>query len=232
MSLFKKNPKTELERRIGYVFRSRELFRQALTHRSWLIEDETSMREDSNERLEFLGDAVLELAVADHLFHEFPGRDEGQLTEYRRILVGGKLLAMKAKELGLDQTIFLSPQEEESGGRSKRSILSDAYEALLGAIYIDGGMKPATAFIEKFHLSDRDEQLTSISHVNFKGRLLELLQSRGSRPTYRVIDVSGPDHNKRFDIAVYIGENEIGRGLGESKKSAEQNAARAALESI
>ena len=229
MGIFGKKYPTQLESRVGYKFKNRKLFLKALTHRSWISEDETAIREDSNERLEFLGDAVLELVVAEHLFKLFPGRPEGELTEFRRILVNGDILAMKARELSLGDEIILSPGEEESGGRDKDSILSDAYEALIGAIYLDGRLKAARNFIEGYHLRDMHEQINSERHINYKGKLLEFLQARGSRPNYTTIGTTGPDHEKFFKIAVKIENKEIGRGSGTSKKSAEQAASKDAL---
>ncbi len=201
-----------------------------MTHRSWINEDENAIREDSNERLEFLGDAVLELVVAEYLFNIFPGRPEGELTEYRRILVNGEILAIKARKLNLGDVILLSPSEEESGGRDKDSILSDAYEAIIGAIFLDSGLKVAREFIKKFHLADMHFQLRSERHINHKGKLLEYLQARGAVPQYSLIKESGPDHEKVFEIAVILGQREIGRGTGFSKKAAEQSAAKEALE--
>lgn len=232
MRFFKRKPTSRLEERIGYRFKDRDLFERALRHRSWLHENGDLIPEDSNERLEFLGDAVLELLVAEHLYRKFPGQSEGELTEFRRILVNGELLAQKAEELDLGREILLSVSEDEDGGRLKHSILTDAYEALLGAIYIDGGFKAAKKFVEECHLADRDEQLSSEKHINFKGVLLERFQARGKRPEYRVMSERGPDHEKKFEIAVYLGGKEIGRGFGNNKKSAEQAASKEALEKI
>ncbi|MGC9314775.1 MAG: ribonuclease III [bacterium] len=230
MGILRKKYPTQLEERVGYKFKNRKLYIKALTHRSWIPEDENAIREDSNERLEFLGDAVLELVVAEYLFKLFPGRPEGELTEYRRILVNGEILAMKAREIGLGEEIILSPGEEDSGGRDKDSILSDAYEALIGAIYIDGQLKAARNFIHGFHLKDLHEQIKSERHVNYKGKLLEFMQARGSRPSYTTLRTTGPDHEKFFEIAVIVDETQIGCGSGTSKKAAEQAASKNALE--
>ncbi|RKZ31569.1 ribonuclease III [bacterium] len=225
-------PVSRLERRIGYRFKNTELLERALRHRSWSFDDGNAILNASNERLEFLGDAVLGLLVAEHLFREFPGRTEGELTESRRLLVNGEFLAQRAEELDLGCEILLSASEEETGGREKQSILSDAYEALLGAIYIDGGFKAAKKFVEEKHLADRDEQLNSEKYINFKGTLLEYLQARGKRPEYRIISENGPDHNKTFVAAVSVAGKEIGRGSGPTKKAAEQKASKEALEKI
>lgn len=232
MGIFGKKYPTELEERLHYKFNNRELYRKALTHRSWLSEDENAIREDSNERLEFLGDAVLELVVAEYLFKFFPGRPEGELTEYRRILVNGEILAMKARILDLGCEIILSPGEKESGGCDKDSILSDAYEAIIGAIYLDGGLEAAQNFIVDFHLLDMQEQINSDIHVNYKGKLLEYMQARGTAPEYSIIAESGPDHEKFFEVAVELDGQQIGTGSGYSKKEAEQVAAKEALESL
>ena len=216
-----------LEKRIGYCFSDKDLLRRALTHRSRLNESDGIML--SNERLEFLGDAVLEIAVADHLFREFPDSDEGELTEMRRILVNGKLLADKADAIGLGRELLLSDSESDSGGRYKRSILADGYEALIGAIYMDGGLPAAEKFIEEKHLADRDFQLESERHINYKGELFEHFQARGKRPHFEIIGTEGPDHRKVFVVTAMLGKRELGRGSGKSKKVAEQNAAKEAL---
>jgi len=229
MGILRKKYPTLLEERVGYKFKDRKLYRRALTHRSWISEDENAIREDSNERLEFLGDAVLELVVAEYLFKLFPGRPEGELTEYRRILVNGEILAIKARELGLGEEIILSLGEDDSGGRDKDSILSDAYEALIGAIYLDGRLKAAEKFIHSFHLKDLYEQINSERHINYKGKLLEYLQARGLRPSYSTVNMTGPDHEKSFEIAVIVNGENIGLGFGSSKKSAEQEASKEAL---
>lgn len=229
MRFFVKKPRIPLEKRIAYAFKNRKLLERALTHRSRIHEDEAEDIRVSNERLEYLGDAVLELLIAEHLFTEFPDRNEGELTEFRRMLVNRRTLTLKAKEIGLPDAIRVSVAEEDTGGREKDSILSDAYEALLGAIYLDGGLKSARGFIENIHLSDRDVQLNSERHVNYKGALLEKLQARGKHPVYRTISENGPDHNKEFEVAVFLSGNEIGRGRGTSKKDAERAAAKDAL---
>ena len=224
--------KTELERRIGYRFKNRDLLALALTHSSLRNEDDYLDDIDSNERLEFLGDAVLQLISAEELFRRFPIADEGELTEMRRVLVNGKFLAQKARDIGLGDALKMSVGEHESGGRRKTSILADAYEALLGAIFLDGGIDSARKFIERNHLIDIDEHLESDSHVNFKGMLLERMQARGKQPEYRTLDSSGPDHKRTFEVAVFGEGREIGRGKGPSKKAAEKAAARDAVEKL
>ena len=222
----RKNRRRVIERKLGYRFKHQEILELALTHRSFTHENDSLPEAYSNERLEYLGDAVLELVVAHELFTQFPESDEGELTEMRRILVNGRFLAQKAEALGIGSEIRMSQGEAETGGREKPSILADTYEAILGAIFLDGGIKAARRFIERFHLADRDEQLNAVSHKNFKGLLLERLQSRGKHPEYRLLSERGPDHEKIFEVAVYLDGREIGRGIGKSKKSAEKAAAK------
>ena len=221
-----------MEKRIGYRFRDGKLLKKALIHRSWLSEMDTAIREDSNERLEFLGDAVLELITAEYLYKLFPGRPEGELTEYRRILVNGKFLAKKARNINLGEELLISPSEKKTGGREKDSILSDAYEALIAAIYLDGGLKAARCFLEEFHLIDIHETLNEEENTNYKGKLLENLQARGTKPQYSTITETGPDHDKKFEVIVSVQEREVGKGTGFSKKEAEQQAAKNALEKL
>ena len=230
MRLFWKNlSSTPFEKRIGYKFRNPKNLELALKHRSWARENAEGEEAISNERLEFLGDAVLEVIVAEYLFRNFPEYAEGQMTEHRGKLVNRNYLASKAKELGLGEYILMSDGESESGGRHKNSILADAYEALIGAIFIDGGLSGAKMFVEGFHLANLDLRTVSVGQINYKGRLLERLQAIGKRPEYRVLSEMGPDHLKRFEVAVYIGGKEAGVGFGSCKKEAEQDAARVAL---
>ncbi len=231
VSLFsgKKRRRSNIEHRLGYRFKHPEILQLALTHRSLKNEDDSIPESYSNERLEFLGDAVLELVVAANLFSDFPESEEGDLTEMRRILVNGKFLARKAIALDLGKEIRMSVGEKESGGMAKSSILADTYEAILGAIFIDGGIDAAKRFIEKFHLTDRDKHLNSRRYQNFKGLLLERLQAEGKQPEYRILSETGPDHKKLFEIGVFLKGNKIGHGTGKSKKSAEKSAARDAV---
>ncbi len=219
-----------LEQQIGYRFKDRKLLDEALKHRSVIVTTGES-REDTNERLEFLGDAVLDLVVRESLLKHFPKAREGQLTRYKSSQVSGRQLSRLAREMNLGQFLQISSGEERSGGRSRSSILEDALEALIGAIYLDGGLNPARLFIEEFisrkvhpgHEPERDK--------NHKSLLLERVQSRGvSHPTYRVVREEGPDHAKTFSVEVIVDGKVYGSGEGLSKKQAEQNAARQALQ--
>ncbi len=220
-----------LESRLGYRFRDRSLLRQALTHRSHAAEHEGEL---DNENLEFLGDAVLELAVSEMLYRRFAGRfREGDLTKMRAYLVSEPRLAERARALDLGNALFLSSGEEKSGGRSRPSILSDVFEAVTGAIFLDGGMDAAFAFLKK----QFDSLIASAPEegllVDFKSRLQELIQKRFHfLPTYRLIDSSGPDHKRYFEVGLFLEEKEISRGSGHTKKEAEQRAARAAMENL
>ncbi len=222
-------PLERLQRTIGYRFKDTGLLRSALAHRSCL--KETGLR--SNERLEFLGDAVLGSIVSEFLFREDRGRSEGELTRMKAALVNETVLSQAARSFGLGDYIYLSAEEEKSGGRQRPSITADAFEALLGAIYIDGGFKAASRFVGRFLLDNYQSYIKSADLHNYKGELLEWLQGHGSgMPQYRISDQIGPDHDKIFHVAVYAGGEKLGEGEGRSKKEAEQRAARQALMKI
>jgi len=206
-------------------------YRQALMHRSALKTESDDGA--SNERLEFLGDAILGLIVADELFARYPDVDEGFLTKLRAKLVNGKTLASCARSIGLGQHVVLSENMERASGRSNRSILSDAYEALVGAIYLDQGLVSARTFVERTLLHIIDLEELARSRDNYKSMLLELSQAHAwPQPTYSVASEEGPDHDKVFTIDVYIGGRQLGTGTASSKKSAEQKAAREAFERL
>lgn len=218
----------ELAAKLGYEFRDPGLLLLALTHRSYLNENRS--QSEHNERLEFLGDAVLELAVTEHLFRAFPDRPEGELTAWRSSLVKGERLAAVARDLQLGENLRLSRGEERSGGRSKGYLLANAFEAVIGAIYLDGGFEPARDFIGRQLLPLLAGILESGEHIDAKSRLQELAQEKlAITPTYKVMAEIGPDHAKVFTMAAYFGRDEIARGDGASKQAAEQAAARAAL---
>lgn len=231
--IFQSSPRdgsSGLEQKIGYRFRNPELLEQAMTHRSFVGQVEGAGRLDSNERLEFLGDAVLELCISRWLYHSFPGKKEGDLTKYKSIIVSGRFLVQVALELGLGDDLKLSESEERSGGRRRASILEDAFESLIGALYVDGGMSAAAAFVDRFILRDLDLKQASRDNRNYKSILLEQSQSRGlGNPTYHVVEEIGPDHSKFFVVEVKVGGTGLGRGTGSSKKKAEQSAAREGL---
>lgn len=222
----------ELETRLGYYFKNKELLNEALTHRSSLIETGKE-RNSSYERLEFLGDAVLGILVSHYLFQNFPDKDEGELTKIKATLVSEAHLSRKAKLIALGRFLHLSSEEEKSGGRLRHSILSDSYEAILGAIYLDGGLKEVERFIQFHLLKDIKETAEDRSFHNYKGELLELLQAEGEGiPRYEVLVEEGPDHKKTFTVGVYSKGKHLGTGKGTSKKEAEQNAAKMALEEL
>jgi ribonuclease-3 len=219
----------ELQRRIGYSFRRAELLRKALSHRSYLSTPD-GCNNRSNERLEFLGDAVLGVVVSEHLFQLHPKGTEGELTKLKAALVNRRALYHVACELDLGAYIMLSPEEVRAGGRLRASILADAYEALVGAVFLDGKLDAARAVVEGTLLSRASSISRIDSSVNYKGALLEHAQG-GNRPTpvYKVLDRTGPDHDLVFTVTVSINGKEIGRGKGRTKKTAEQRAAAEAL---
>lgn len=217
-----------LEAVLGYRFRQRELLRLALTHPSAVRPGE----EDSlhNQRLEFLGDAVLQLAITHELYERFGDAGEGLLTAARARLVNGRCLAARAGSLGLGQYLRMGRCEETSGGRKRRSTLGNAFEAVAGAVYLDSGFVAAQRWIRRLF----QEELGKIELVpsldNPKGELQEILQSQSSSPPqYQMESVSGPDHDRLFECAAYHDGRELGRGIGKSKKEAESRAALEAL---
>ena len=212
---------TEFEAGFGYRFRRRELLSLALTHRSLPLEP----GEDTNEKLEFLGDAVLDLAISDLLLARFPEAREGELSKMRAALVNARVLAEKAESLALGRWLRLGWGEERSGGRQKGSILACAYEAVLGAVYLDGGFGPAFRLVTD-HFAPDLEHKPSVGQFDSKTRLQELTQKIFKQtPTYEVVEVTGPDHQRRFVSQVMIAGKAYGRGEGLSKKSAHQAAA-------
>ncbi len=221
-----------LRETLGYNLVDEALFTQALKHRSYLpISQEHRIQ--SNERLELLGDAVLGLVVVEFLYNRFPEKEEGDLTNMKSLIVSRRILAKIAKALKLGQYFLLSDAEEKSGGRTRASINSDAIEAVMGAIYIDGGLEHARMFIEEKILANFEELIRDELHTNFKSMLLEYAQSQNlGSPSYDVHSVDGPDHERIFTIQVRIREDVLGRGTANSKKRAEQLAAREALKSL
>jgi len=218
----------QLQRILGYQFRDRELLQLALTHRS-LVRVNNGLL-PSNERLEFLGDSVLGLVIADQLYRDHPRRDEGDLTKRKAMLVNESALSRVAVEIGFNEHILLSTDEDKSGGRLRPSIVSDAFEAVIGAIYLDGGLEASRHMILRCLYSRRHEIINDSSQQNYKGDLLELVQAAGDDlPQYDVITESGPDHDKTFRVVVSVGKRRLGEGTGPSKKEAEQKAARMAL---
>ena len=223
---------TCLRKTFGLSPRNIELYRQALTHRS-MLRDVRSGHTVSNERLEFLGDAVLDLAVADFLFHRYPTVSEGTLTRLRAKLVRKEALADFARKIGLANWVKISPALERSGGRDNPGVLADALEAVIGAIYLDLGYEAAGKFVHELLQKFVNLEELRRRKENFKSMLLEEAQARGwKQPRYVVVAESGPDHAKEFTVEVYVDDKPLGRGVAGSKKAAEQEAAREALQRI
>lgn len=232
---------TPFEKRLGHRFRDPALLRAALTHRSFAHEQAEATAlddpavESHYERLEFLGDAVLGLVVADWLFTRHPDRSEGDLSKLKSHLVSRPVLARHAKDLGLGEELRLGVGEERSGGRQKASLLADVWEAILGAVYVDSGLTAATALIHPLveAAMERRYQATGTISTDAKTRLQEEVQARGwSLPEYEILDATGPDHEKTYHVRCLVEGGPRGDGDGRSKKRAEQRAAAAALESL
>ncbi len=219
---------TALEQQLGYPFTDKALLETALTHRSYCTERHHC---SNNERLEFLGDAVLELVISSLLFHKYSDHyNEGDLTRMRAWLVNESSLSSIAADLQLGDYLRLGKGEEKTGGRNRPSILADALEAIIGAVYIDSGFETAHRIIEKL-FRQRLPKAPEGLKADFKSRLQEKSQKElGLMPVYQLIDTSGPDHDRKFKITVFIGDFLSASGIGKSKKEAEQNAARKALE--
>jgi ribonuclease III len=223
----------ELEQRVGYTFRDPGLLEHALTHTSRANEDVSGGVID-NESLEFLGDAVLGFAIADLLFRRFPDRDEGWKSKMKAALVSTASLGRLAEELNLGDHLLLGRGEEKTGGRRKQALLADGYEALIAAIYLDGGIDQAVAFIARqFEVPITEARAPAAAFRDFKSALQEHVQSAGDPPPeYAVIGETGPDHRKMFQVEVRVGGKPIAEAAGRSKKEAEQEAARLALEKL
>lgn len=220
-----------IEEKIGYVFKNKELLISAFVHRSFLNEHKGEIK-SHNERLEFLGDSVLGLAMADFLYHRFPTHPEGPLSQLRSRLVDANACAHFLKKLHLSEYILLGRGERLGDGNTKISILADAFEALLGAIFLDGGFISAKSFLLS-HFGEEVENLTESPSRNYKAELQDYSQKKFQKtPTYKVLEEKGPDHAKIFSVAVLIDNQEAGIGLGESKKQAEQQAAFDALSKL
>lgn len=218
----------ELEKTIGCSINNKSYYIQALTHRSFL--EQNDFYDISNERLEFLGDSVLSLAVAEYLFEEFPDRDEGFLTKVRAKLVNKMILAEAAEKIKLVRFILISNNVKNTFLPGSKTILSDAFEALIGAVYLDNGLDASKEFVNRVLIEPNVKEGLYLIDENFKSQLLEYAQAnRLENPSYMVVSEEGPQHNRTFTIKVMIGDIEYGIGKGKNKKSAEQNAAHAAL---
>ena len=220
----------DLETAIGYRFHDIQLLQNALTHSSYANERwHNSLL--SNERLEFLGDSVLGMLVADYLFRSFPNRPEGELTRMRADMVCERTLAGAANRIGLGNHLMLGHGEGQGGGRSRDSILADAMESVIAACYLDGGIAAALQVVRKFILVE--VPVNRLHNVDYKTRLQELVQQKKNQVlTYRLVKESGPDHDKKFDVEVFLNGKSVGFGTGSSKKRAEQDAARQATEKL
>lgn len=217
---------SELEARIGYQFRDKQLLKQAVTHSSYTNEQRIN-RAANYERVEFLGDAVLELVSSEFLFYKYPDITEGELTKMRASMVCEPSLAFCARDIELGEFLLLGKGEKCTGGRQRESITSDAMEAMIGAIYLDGGMEAAKDFINRFILSDLE---TKQLFYDSKTNLQELIQGKWKKDfQYVLVEEAGPEHNKTFSVEVMMDAVMIGKGSGRTKKAAEQQAAYQAL---
>ncbi len=220
---------TDFERILGYKFKNKNLLTEALTHSSYANEHKDK-KAVCNERLEFLGDAVLSVVVADYIFNNCPNLPEGELTKLRASLVCEKALFKFGKEIHLGDFLLLSKGEKNGGGAERASIVSDAFEAVIAAIYLDGGMEPASKHILRFIIPEIKNR-SQKPFKDYKTTLQEIVQKNpGEMISYRLVSETGPDHDKHFVFEVLLNSNVIGKGGGRSKKEAEQNAAREALE--
>lgn len=219
----------ELQQKIHYSFKDEDLLKQALVHSSYANEGKKKQHQN-NERLEFLGDSVLSIIVADYLFKKYADLPEGELTKIRASLVCEKALYSFALQFDLGKYLILGKGEEATGGRERASILADAFEAVLAAIYLDGGMEPARTHVMRF-IPENINIEAATKMQDYKTWLQEVVQqNKEEKVEYVMVSESGPDHNKVFEVEVHLNSNVIGTGVGKSKKQAEQNAAKEALE--
>ena len=220
----------DLEAAIGYRFQNIQLLQNALTHSSYANERwHNSLL--SNERLEFLGDSVLGMLVAEYLYHNFPNRPEGELTRMRADMVCEQTLAAAANRIGIGEHLLLGHGEERFGGRSRNSILADAMESVIAACFLDGGIEAALGIVRKYILVE--VPVTKLHNADYKTALQELVQQKKNQVlTYTLVGQSGPDHDKKFDVEVSLNGAVVGRGSGSSKKRAEQMAASSAIENL
>ncbi|MFH0712495.1 MAG: ribonuclease III [Candidatus Jorgensenbacteria bacterium] len=222
---------SDLEKKISFEFKNKDFLEESLTHRSYL--NEYPGAGAHNERLEFLGDAVLELVVTEYLFHVYPDHQEGQLTSLRAALVNYQMLSKIAKEIGLEEYLRLSKGEAKDTGRARDVILANAIEALIGAIYLDAGYDGAKGFVKKFVMNHLDEVIENKLYRDPKSTLQEVAQENLKvTPIYKVLSEMGPDHSKEFVVGVFFGEELKAEGRGLSKQEAEVKAAETALEKL
>jgi len=219
-----------LEKKLGIEFKNKDLLTQAFTHRSYLNEN-PDFKLDHNERLEFLGDAVIELIVTVHLFKDYPEKAEGELTNWRAALVNAKMMTSVAEDLGFNEFLLLSRGETKETGKARAYILANTFEALLGALYLDSGYQPCDEFIKKYLLKRLPEIIKDGSYKDSKSKFQECSQEKVSiTPNYKVMKESGPDHDKIFIVGVFLGTELVAEGEGSSKQEAEEAAAELALD--
>jgi ribonuclease-3 len=223
-------PYSDIQRRIAYTFQDEELLERALTHKSYANENRVPYH---NERMEFLGDAVLNLIVSEYLMKACPDSTEGDLSRIRAALVSEPALAAVSREIGLGYYLLLGKGEDQTGGRKKDSLLANCLEALIASVYLDAGKESAEAFIIRFFEPMIRRACTAGGSLDYKTELQELCQERLKQlPEYRIVSETGPDHRKQFEMEVWLKGQLFGRGIGRSKKEAEQRAAREALEQL
>ncbi len=228
----KKKKMNNIEKKLGIQFNNKELLNRALTHRSFLNENR-GIGLKNNERLEFLGDAVLELIISSKLFNIYPGRAEGELTGIRSALVRTESLAEESRRLDVGKYLLMSKGEEDSGGRDKDYLLANAYEAILGAIYLDRGLEECSNFVERTVLKQLDFIVKNELFIDPKTKIQELIQAKYKiTPTYEVVEEKGPDHEKYFTVVLKIGDKFSCKGYGASKQKAEEDAAQKAIKNI
>ncbi len=222
---------SKFEKKINIIFKNKSLIKQAFVHRSYINENKSSGLEH-NERLEFLGDAVLELVVTDYLYNKYPGKPEGELTAFRSSLVNSTTLADVATKLGINNFLLLSKGESKDTGRARQYILANTFEAVIGAIYIDQGYEVAKTFISLTIFDLIEGIVEKGSWIDAKSNFQEKAQEEvGITPSYKTIKEIGPDHNKQFTVGLYLESKLVAEGAGKSKQEAEQDAAKKALES-
>ncbi len=221
---------TPFEQSIGITFINKDILKHAFIHRSYINENPKSGLEH-NERLEFLGDAVIELVVTDYLFRNYPTNHEGDLTAYRSALVNAVIMGEVARDLGMNDYLLLSKGESKDTGRARQTILANTYESFVGALYLDQGYAACDAFVKDTLLIKLDDIIKNKAWKDPKSRIQEEAQERvGVTPAYKVVAETGPDHDKNFTIGIFFGDKKIAEGKGRSKQEGEQAAAQNALE--
>ncbi len=225
----KMNNYNDIEKKLGVIFKNKDILNTALIHRSYINENRGKNLEN-NERLEFLGDAVLELIISDYIYTKYPTKPEGELTAIRSAIVRTESLADESRKLDVGQYLLMSRGEEDSGGKSKEYLLANMYEALLGAIYLDQGFAECQKYVERTLLKKVDNIVSEGLFIDPKTKVQEILQSRFKiTPSYEIISEEGPDHDKYFTMALKVGNKKISEGHGSSKQRAEEDAAQNAI---